>query len=514
MTTFQGTTGVDSLSGTDQDDIINGLAGNDTLVGGLGADTLNGGAGNDTIGFNAVLSTNAPLAPGAIDGGDGYDIVDASNVGPSYLLVAADGSPELVVGSRKFALSNVEEISLSDVGQISDIAGQILNLSGNLPGLKISSGGGRDNVTISGNFDFSLRGGDDLLFLSGSRDGSETGRVDGGSGIDTLSTSANFVVDLEAGTATGPDITYTIAGFENATLVTNGSSSEAYGDGGANALTASGMNDDGRAGLKMDGRGGNDTLSGSAGNDTLSGGAGHDNVFGGSGSDTLTGGDGNDHLYGQSANGGTDSADSVDGGAGSDYLQGNAGADTLDGGDGSDRINGGADNDTIRGSTGNDTINGNLGNDTIDGGEGNDSLRGGQGNDSIIGGTGNDVLSGDLGTDTLTGGAGTDIFQFGAQSSLVSDPDRITDFADGTDRLSVGYTPVTVLTGAAQPSLASAATLAQQLFDQHFGSQEVAAIGVGSDTYIFYGSHGGANADCAVLLANVSPTVITVADFG
>lgn len=514
VATFNGTSGNDSLSGTDEADIINGLGGDDTLVGGLGADTLSGGAGNDTVRFNAVLSTNATLPMGGIDGGDGYDIVDASNVGPSYLLVAANGSPELVVGSQKFALSNIEEISLSDIGQISDLPGQILNLSGDLPGLKIVSGNGHDNVTISGSFDFSLRGGDDVLFLSDSFDGGGTGRIDGGSGIDTLSTSANFVVDLAAGTANAPDISYTISGFENVTLVTDGLSSEAYGDAGANALSASGMNDDGRAGLKMDGRGGNDTLTGSTGNDTLAGGTGHDNLFGLEGADTLTGGDGNDHLYGQSASGGDDSADSLNGGGGGDYLQGNAGNDTLDGGDGSDRIQGGRDNDTIQGGEGSDTVNGNLGNDTIDGGIGNDSLRGGQGNDSILGGTGNDILSGDLGTDTLTGGTGSDLFQFGGQASLVASPDRISDLTDGSDRLSVGYTPLAVLTGAAQSSLSAAATLAQQLFDGAVGNQEVAAIGVGADSYLFYSSNGGATADSAVLLAGVSASAITLADFG
>lgn len=261
------------------------------------------------------------------------------------------------------------------------------------------------------------------------------------------------------------------------------------------------------------GRAGNDALYGEEGADSLSGDDGHDNLFGGSGADTLSGGAGNDHLYGQSANGGTDSPDVLNGGDGSDYLQGNAGNDTLDGGDGSDRVNGGGNDDSIFGSVGNDTVNGNLGNDTIDGGADNDSLRGGQGNDSIAGSSGNDVISGDLGTDTLSGGSGVDLFQFTGAGSTSAAPDRITDFTDGQDRISIGLVPATVLTGGAQVSLSAASTFAQQLFNGNAGTSEVAAIAVGSDTYVFYSSNGGSTVDSAIQLVGVSPSIVTTSDF-
>jgi serralysin len=260
---------------------------------------------------------------------------------------------------------------------------------------------------------------------------------------------------------------------------------------------------------------GNDTLTGTTFADRLVGYAGHDNLFGGGGADTLSGGSGNDHLYGQSANGGADGADLIFGDDGADYIQGNAGNDTLNGGEGSDRINGGADNDLINGDAGNDTINGNLGNDTIDGGTGNDSLRGGQGNDSIAGGDGADILSGDLGADTLSGGAGLDVFLFGGNSALFagSSADVITDFQDGTDRIHVGYQVDAVLTGAAQANFTAAATLAQSLFDGRAGVNEVAAIKVGSDTFIFYSSNNGGAANSAVQLTGIDPSAIGTADF-
>ena len=273
--------------------------------------------------------------------------------------------------------------------------------------------------------------------------------------------------------------------------------------------------------------GGDDSITGSQYNDVLDGFGGHDYILGGNGADTIIGADGNDHLYGQSSTGGLDGADSITGGNGSDYLQGNAGNDTLDGGTGSDRINGGADDDLISGGIGADTVNGNRGNDTIDGGDGNDFLRGGRDNDSVSGGTGDDQLLGDLGNDTvtggtgfdlLTGGDGSDLFKFASGDAHVSAAtnyasDVILDYVDGTDTLALGFTVAAVLTGTTQASVSAAASYAQQLLDNHAGNGEVAAIHVGSDTYLFFGGDGGATADSAIKVAGVDPSVFTTSDF-
>ncbi len=259
------------------------------------------------------------------------------------------------------------------------------------------------------------------------------------------------------------------------------------------------------------GRGG--TAIGSSGVDFFIGNDGHDNFFGGDGSDGIGGKDGNDHLYGRGPSGGPDGADTIFGQGGSDYIQGNAGADSLDGGTGSDRLNGGADNDQIVAGDGNDSVNGNLGNDTIAGEAGSDALRGGQGNDSITGDASDDTISGDLGRDTLSGGAGRDGFIFSGQSSTAATPDTITDFDPQQETLMIGYIPVAVLTGASQTSFSAATDLAQQLFDGRSGNQEVAAVAVGSDTYIFFSSNGGATADSAVLLQSVAPGAIDLQDF-
>jgi Ca2+-binding RTX toxin-like protein len=49
-------------------------------------------------------------------------------------------------------------------------------------------------------------------------------------------------------------------------------------------------------GNRLDGQGGNDTLSGGLGDDELEGGAGHDRLQGGAGSDSVNGGDGDDTI--------------------------------------------------------------------------------------------------------------------------------------------------------------------------------------------------------------------------
>ena len=65
---------------------------------------------------------------------------------------------------------------------------------------------------------------------------------------------------------------------------------------------------------KLNGRDGNDRLTGSTGKDTLNGDGGNDALYGGAGIDDLNGGDGIDLLVG---------------GAGADKLSGGSGIDTA-----------------------------------------------------------------------------------------------------------------------------------------------------------------------------------------
>lgn len=256
-------------------------------------------------------------------------------------------------------------------------------------------------------------------------------------------------------------------------------------------------------------------LGGNELNQRIIGNAGANVLQGGAGADSIAGGEGNDHLYG----GGStvtagDGADVIEGLGGSDYIQGNAGADRIDGGSGNDRGQGGADADMIRGGAGDDSLNGNKGNDSIEGEAGNDLLRGGQGDDLVAGGDGDDILSGDLGVDILRGGAGADIFlSTGPAASPGTGADRIIDYVDGVDRLSIGYVPAALLVGAGQASLSAASAAAQMLFDANPGTAEVAAIAVGSDSYIFYSSNAGPVADSALLVEAVGTGAFSLGDF-
>lgn len=163
--------------------------------------------------------------------------------------------------------------------------------------------------------------------------------------------------------------------------------------------------------------------------------------------DDINGGSGNDTLIGGLA------ADKLSGGSGNDLAKGGTQDDTLLGGDGNDQLQGGNDADFLQGDTGDDRLSGDAGNDTGYGGLGNDNLNGGAGQDLLFGDDGNDNLNGDAGNDeihdgpgqdVLTGGLGADHFVLEADGTK----DRITDFQDGIDTISLGvaYADLTLTT--------------------------------------------------------------------
>ncbi|WP_165322081.1 calcium-binding protein [Rhizorhabdus phycosphaerae] len=474
------------LNGNEGANLLVGLAGNDTLVGNGGSDTLDGGTGADSM-----------------IGGAGDDVFFLDSAADVAVEGANGGSDTIVAGYSLTLGENFEHLTLLEGSAALSGTGtaapnllvgnsQANNLSGEAGNDTLDGGAGND--TMAGGI------GDDTYYVDSPSD--QIMEVPGG-GSDTVMISASYTLSANV------ENLIVISGLANLIASGNELDNRLTSDHSSTVLNGGDGND------TIEGGDGNDRLAGDAGNDLLKAIGGHDILLGGDGADTISGSIGNDHLYGQSASGGPDGGDILTGGAGADYMQGNAGNDILDGGAGSDRINGGADADTIRGEEGNDTVNGNLGADIIDGGFGNDSLRGGQGNDSIFGGGGNDVISGDLGVDTLIGGGGSDAFIFGGRASLFAgtSADVVTDFQIGTDTISVGYTVQTILTGAAQSSFSEAAIAAQQLFNSREGNGEVAAIPVGSDTYLFYSSNGGITADSAVQFLGVDSSTIMIANF-
>ena len=256
-------------------------------------------------------------------------------------------------------------------------------------------------------------------------------------------------------------------------------------------------------------------------------------IGGGGGSDTIFGGSSNDHLYGNAPSavaGAADGNDRILGGAGHDYIQGNAGDDDLFGGTGNDRIHGGAGEDDLYGEDGNDYLQGNRGDDDLEGGAGNDTLRGGADNDELDGGIGNDVLMGDAGNDEIqggrgidhaTGGSGRDTFEFDRNDALITAEtsfafaDTIADFTKGEDEIDLDFDVAQVLTVTDQgfADFAAAQAYASQLLANDAGTREVAAVAVGSDTWLFYNGVGGDVVDSAIRLADVNAATISTLDF-
>jgi Ca2+-binding RTX toxin-like protein len=198
-------------------------------------------------------------------------------------------------------------------------------------------------------------------------------------------------------------------------------------------------------GVKLNGDGGDDVLTGADNNDSINGGDGNDRLVGGKGADTMRGGAGNDTLVWNNGDG----SDTMDGEAGNDGVEVNGSPTlgdtftlapnagrikfqrtnlvpfTLDTSTERFQVNGlGGDDSTtasdgvgaltllsIDGGAGADAVTGSDGPDLIVGGEGNDVLGGGGGDDRIVGDRGNDTMNGGTGDDTLVwnNGDNTDV---------------------------------------------------------------------------------------------------------
>ena len=147
---------------------------------------------------------------------------------------------------------------------------------------------------------------------------------------------------------------------------------------------------------------GSDSLSGGGGNDHLYGRApsagadGADIIFGGDGSDYLQGNAGRDTLSGGAG------SDRIQGGADADLIHGDDGADTINGNREDDEIHGDAGNDVVRGGQGTDRLFGGTGDDVLMGDLGDDRISGGAGFDLMTGGAGADLF--------LIGGSGDAAF--------------------------------------------------------------------------------------------------------
>ena len=309
-----------------------------------------------------------------INGGAGIDtlILSGGTSTDELNINASDTTNQLdILGST---ITNFERFDLSEfLGNIS-----IVGIDNSNNWLKTGSGkddltGGKGNDTLNGG-----TGADILIGLKGN----DTYVVDNtgdiiienlNSGIDTVESSISWTLK---------------ANLENLTLT------------GTTAINGTGNN----LNNTIVGNSANNIINGTAGIDTLTGGAGNDTFV----VDTVT--------------------DLIDGGVGTDTIQSSVTFSLAN------ALVSNVENLTLTG-TANINGTGNVFVNTITGNTGNNILDGGIGNDILSGGTGNDTLNGGIDKDTLTGGVGIDTFVFQFGQSLVSNSDRITDFAFGTDRI-------------------------------------------------------------------------------
>jgi serralysin len=387
--------------------------------------------------------------------GSGVDTYDFSNyITKLSIDLTPGGWSDLDVGGKK-QRANLDATSTVAYtpGTVKYARGHVFNAlqyKGDIRSLIENANGGFGNDSIKGNSANNLlrgNGGNDTMLGGAGNDtlfgglgndyvyGNEgndyiTGtvgdiRLDGGSGIDTLTFegNTNVSVDLATGVTSYGGLAVNFEIFI------------------ANA--------------------GNDIFYGSTGNDIFYGGAGNDIANGNAGNDRLYGGVGNDVL-----NGGLGS-DSIEGGDGDDYVEGTFGDIKLDGGAGTDTLiflndlnsyninlttgitnyGGTAVNfESVFTSNGNDTLVGSAISNTMSGGAGNDRITGGAGNDQLVGNDGIDTLYGDAGDDTVDGGfgnsSGNDLLYGGAGvDAFILNPvgvDTIADFVSAeSDRLVV-----------------------------------------------------------------------------
>ena len=358
--------GVESVYGGEHDDVLEGDAranllrgrgGDDTLRGGDGADTLRGDAGADVLeGGDNTLWFDIDLADYQFVGsGVTVNLVTGvADAGPDGIdtLVGMEGAfggagNDLLVGNGGYlnffrgglgddTIEAGDGYDVVDYQFGSPTGGVTVNLAagtasggaGNdqLSGVESVWGTGFADLLIGGAGDENFRGnaGDDTLRGGGGRDTADYGGASGG-----------VTVDLQAGTASGPDGNDILEGIEGAIGSTH--ADMLLGDAGDNLF---------RGGL------GNDTIDGRGGTDIVSYNIARGAVTVNLSAGTATGADGNDTLI---------AIENVLGGLFDDQLVGDAGANWMRG---DDSAYGGAGDDTLTGGGGNDTLEGAGGTDT------------------------------------------------------------------------------------------------------------------------------------------------------
>ncbi|WP_397580653.1 calcium-binding protein [Sphingorhabdus sp.] len=493
-----GTVDADILQGLGGADNLDGRAGDDVLEGGAGYDILDGRVGNDILYGNNAENIGADLDGDRLtdyeggndhlygQDGDDYLYITRLDDVPSntVLLDGGSGNDSITFytpGTRIdtvsiFGGSGNDSITADGLAKFTIDAGEgddeiFFSISDNEH--KITLGAGTDRLTYSSAntdvrttftyttiiTDFSI-GTDKLIidsYLAKALIGWDKISNPFGTGHLKLvqnGADTDLMIDLDGSISDGYSVTKFLT-FNNSVASSFSIYDFGYAPDGAvsDGQIVIGTNDaDTLTGTNVA-----DVIRGLDGDDVIHGRNGDDILEGGLGLDRLEGGPGNDILYGNGAqNIGLDSADNLmDAEGGDDQLYGQDGDDyltvvrngneilasnvLLDGGAGKDTLSfyssryneylaafDVVDKVTLIGGSGNDTISvaGALQAD-IDAGEGNDAV----------------IIDVNSKNQTITLGIGADVLslRMDYSNTVIANEIRVTDFATGTDTLSIDY---------------------------------------------------------------------------
>jgi Ca2+-binding RTX toxin-like protein len=449
-------TGAAILNGTGNDlaNSLTGNSGNNILDGGIGADKLAGGLGNDIYVVDNIDDVVTELADSGIDTVNSsvshnlsnnveyLTLIGSSNVNGygnelNNTLIGNDGNNVLVggagadymvggLGNDTYLIENVGDVvtELANAGTDTAISSVSYALTSNV-----------ENLTLIGVADISATGNELNNALKG-----ESGNnvLDGGLGADNMAGGAGndtYIVDN-----VGDVVTENVGeGIDTAQSSIN------Y------ALTSNVENLvlTGTADLNATGNELSNTLTGNSGNNVLDGGLGADSMVGGAGNDIYIV-DNIGDVVTELANAGTDTVNSsisyaltanvenlsLTGaadlaGTGNELnnnLTGNSGNNLIDGGLGTDTMAGGLGNDTYVVDNVGDIVTelANGGNDTLQSsinyvlgsnvenlvltGTADLNAAGNELGNTLTGNSGNNLLDGGIGADTMAGGLGNDTY--------------------------------------------------------------------------------------------------------
>lgn len=415
---FYGGLAGDTMTASAGDDKLFGQAGDDVLHGGAGNDYLSGGAGADVL-----------------DGGDGYDVLDLINEVEGQTI-----DLNLSVQAGGDTLISIEGVTGS---AFSDI-------------LRGTAGADTLSDLWGGNDVIEGRGGDDVIGIQRYSQTTNTVRIDGGDGNDTITVSG--VTESILGGGAGDDVITFETDYGRATISLGAGRDTLKLNSVSKQVNHGHVVTDFQTGIGGDivdlgywTRGSFDPFRGGdvrliqSGADTLL----QSRRFNSTEYDTVLTFQNTQASTFSAANFGGDNPNPSSSYIVGDYLSntltGTVGNDDIDGADGSDSLRGGAGDDVIR--AGDPPYFGMPSNGSgLDGGEGNDVLVGASAYDLLIGGLGSDVLRAGGGNDTLIGGVAT--FTSTAQTvyvngqpmtvlthqvtSVITD-DGLVDWLDGGD---------------------------------------------------------------------------------